>query len=147
MATNWITLTVSVVSTVRISTIHSIGIAGVITIRFTTILIITHHGTTHRGRLAGRLAGADSIRDLAGVGVTLITVGGMDITHIITVAGTTTGMVEVTTVAADTTTITEEVIPMANAVQQEPMFTVAMQAADHHLQQRCRQITDADQVL
>jgi len=153
MATNWITLTVSVVSTVRPSTIRSIGTVGVITIRFTTILIITRHGTTLHGHLAGRLAGVDSIPAGVGVGITHIMAGAMVITHHTTVDGTAeatmvAGTAAAITAAAVTTTITEEVMLMANAVQQVPMYTVEMQAADHHLQQQFRLVTtDADQAL
>lgn len=149
MAMNWITLTVSVVSTVRPSTIRSIGTAGVITIHFSTIHIITHHGTTHHGHLAGHLAGVDSIPAGAGVGITHIMAGVMAITHLITVDGTAAaGTAAVIMAAAVITTITEEVMLMANAGRQVPMFTVAMQAADHLLQQQCRHVTtDVDQAL
>jgi hypothetical protein len=79
--------------------------------------------------------------------------GVVAITHRITVAGTVAAItvagtaVAIMAAAVVTTTITEEVILMANAGRQVPMFTVAMQAADHHLQQQYRQeTTDAEQV-
>ena len=116
------------VSTDLTITIHSTGIPGRITIRFITIPIIIHRGTTHHGRGVGD----GTVRITPGVGdihITGISDGEIITTIIIAFTGIITTVItedgittDIHTVAPGTPTPTNTI--MEEGVQPEQMFIV-----------------------
>ena len=148
-----ITLIVFADSTARISTTHSIGTAGVITIHSSMIHIITHPGIIHHGLLAG--IGDGDIT--GGTGhimpgdITIIHItDGDTITHIIVTAMVIHIMEVITEDTMDTIIITELVeaitahadTSMGKEDLPEQMFTEVMMEEELQLQQHQHQIIE-----